>query len=129
METNMADENRRPYEVVDIPVCYGGEYGPDLDEVARKNHLSPLDVVKIHSGQDYLIYAIGFAPGSRMSEESRSKSQPLGERRPGCKYLPGPLESPGRKPASIPLKRRAAGKLSAGRRLFCFVPVPSRQRC
>ncbi|ACX66055.1 MULTISPECIES: 5-oxoprolinase subunit PxpB [Paenibacillus] len=63
MEANTADENRTPYEVVDIPVCYGGEFGPDLDEVARKNHLSPLDVVKIHSGQDYLIYAIGFAPG------------------------------------------------------------------
>ncbi|WP_127593628.1 5-oxoprolinase subunit PxpB [Paenibacillus lautus] len=63
MEEEAGGKDITKYEVVDIPVCYGGDYGPDLDEVAQKNHLSPMDVIRIHSGQDYLIYAIGFAPG------------------------------------------------------------------
>ena len=45
------------------PVCYGGEYGPDLEEVAEYHHLTPEEVVKIHTGGDYLVYMIGFAPG------------------------------------------------------------------
>ncbi|MCU6711229.1 5-oxoprolinase subunit PxpB [Paenibacillus sp. J5C_2022] len=49
--------------VVTIPVCYGGEYGPDLDEVARFNGLTPEEVIAIHSEPDYLVYMIGFAPG------------------------------------------------------------------
>lgn len=49
--------------IVEIPVCYGGDYGPDLEAVAGINGLTPKQVIEIHSGQNYLIYAIGFAPG------------------------------------------------------------------
>ncbi|MDF2680398.1 MAG: allophanate hydrolase subunit 1 [Brevibacillus sp.] len=49
--------------LVEIPVCYGGEFGPDLEEVARHNGLDPDEVVHIHSEQQYLVYMIGFAPG------------------------------------------------------------------
>ncbi|MFD0960208.1 5-oxoprolinase subunit PxpB [Paenibacillus chungangensis] len=49
--------------VVTIPVCYGGEYGPDLVEVAKHNGLTPEDVIAIHSQPSYLVYMIGFAPG------------------------------------------------------------------
>ncbi|NGZ77219.1 5-oxoprolinase subunit PxpB [Saccharibacillus alkalitolerans] len=49
--------------VVDIPVCYGGEHGPDLEEVAGHAGLTPEKVVEIHAGGDYLVYMIGFAPG------------------------------------------------------------------
>lgn len=49
--------------IIEIPVCYGGEFGPDLEAVAAVNGLKPKQVIEIHSGQDYLIYAIGFAPG------------------------------------------------------------------
>lgn len=48
---------------VEIPVCYGGELGPDLGEVARQNQLTEQEVIDIHAGGDYLIYMIGFAPG------------------------------------------------------------------
>ncbi|WNC17425.1 5-oxoprolinase subunit PxpB [Brevibacillus brevis] len=53
----------REPRLVEIPVCYGGEYGPDLEEVARHNGLAPDEVVRIHSEQKYLVYMIGFAPG------------------------------------------------------------------
>ena len=50
-------------EKVRIPVCYGGEFGPDLDYVAEYHHMTPDEVVKIHTSGDYLVYMIGFAPG------------------------------------------------------------------
>ena len=50
-------------EIVEIPVCYGGEYGPDLDFVAQHNGLLPEEVVAIHSGGTYLVYMLGFLPG------------------------------------------------------------------
>lgn len=49
--------------IVDIPVCYGGELGPDLEEVARINRLTTEEVVRIHTAGTYLVYMIGFAPG------------------------------------------------------------------
>jgi allophanate hydrolase subunit 1 len=48
---------------VDIPVCYGGEFGPDLDEVAELCGLTAVEVVALHAGGEYLAYMIGFAPG------------------------------------------------------------------
>jgi inhibitor of KinA len=48
---------------VEIPVCYGGTFGPDLEFVARVNNLSPEEVIAIHAGGTYLVYMIGFAPG------------------------------------------------------------------
>lgn len=48
---------------VNIPVCYGGEWGPDLDHVAAVNGLSPGEVIRIHSEGVYLVHMIGFAPG------------------------------------------------------------------
>ena len=50
-------------KTVEIPVCYGGEYGPDLTFVAEHNGLSPEEVVAIHSGGTYLVYMLGFLPG------------------------------------------------------------------
>lgn len=49
--------------VVYIPVCYGGEFGPDIDFVAQHNNLSVDEVIKIHTGTPYLVYMLGFTPG------------------------------------------------------------------
>jgi inhibitor of KinA len=49
-------------EVV-VPVCYGGEFGPDLPFVASHCDLSEDEVVRIHCEPAYLVYMIGFAPG------------------------------------------------------------------
>lgn len=48
---------------VDIPVIYGGEYGPDLDEVARHTGMTPQQVVECHSSTAYVVYFLGFQPG------------------------------------------------------------------
>lgn len=46
-----------------IPVLYGDEWGPDLEDVAEHNGLSPEEVISIHSGGQYLVYFLGFTPG------------------------------------------------------------------
>ena len=46
-----------------IPVCYGGEFGPDLADVASLAGLSAEEVIRRHSAPDYRIYMLGFLPG------------------------------------------------------------------
>ena len=48
---------------VEIPTLYGGEYGPDIGFVAENACISESEVIRIHSGADYLVYAMGFSPG------------------------------------------------------------------
>lgn len=48
---------------VEIPVCYGGEFGPDLEEVARIHRLQADEVIRLHSSRTYHAYFLGFAPG------------------------------------------------------------------
>lgn len=50
-------------KVFEIPVCYGGEYGPDIANIAEHAGLTEEEVIKIHSSRDYLIYMLGFLPG------------------------------------------------------------------
>lgn len=49
--------------VMEIPVLYGGDYGPDLGYVAEYNHMTPEEVIKRHTSAEYLIYMLGFTPG------------------------------------------------------------------
>ncbi len=48
---------------VEVPVCYGGDFGPDLDRVATQAKLFPEEVVKRHAKAEYRVHLIGFAPG------------------------------------------------------------------
>lgn len=50
-------------KVFEIPVCYGGEYGPDLENIASHAGITAEEVIQIHSSRDYLIYMLGFLPG------------------------------------------------------------------
>lgn len=48
---------------IEIPVAYGGAHGPDLADVAAHTGLTPAEVVRRHSGADYVVYLLGFLPG------------------------------------------------------------------
>jgi len=52
-----------PGPVVEIPVCYGGDFGPDLGLVASHAQLSAAEVIARHTQPEYLVYMVGFAPG------------------------------------------------------------------
>jgi KipI family sensor histidine kinase inhibitor len=52
-----------PGKLVDIPVRYGGEDGPDLDEVAALSGLPRGEVVERHAARTYRVFMLGFLPG------------------------------------------------------------------
>jgi len=54
------EEERR---CVEIPVCYGGEFGPDMKAIMTRSGLTEQGVIDLHSGQDYLVCMMGFIPG------------------------------------------------------------------
>ncbi len=56
-------ENTEAGEIWTLPVCYEGEYAPDLDEVAQRSKLSVNEVIQLHSSTVYDILFIGFLPG------------------------------------------------------------------
>ena len=62
-----------PSDVLEIPVLYGGEEGPDIEFVAEHNGKTVQEVIDIHTSTEYLIYMLGFTPGftylGGMSEE------------------------------------------------------------
>jgi inhibitor of KinA len=49
--------------LLDVPVCYGGDLGPDLADVAGGAGLSEQAVIALHSGTIYRVYMLGFSPG------------------------------------------------------------------
>ena len=60
---DLRDDALPASRLVEIPVCYGGELGPDLDDVATQHGMSSADVVELHASGDYLVYMVGFMPG------------------------------------------------------------------
>lgn len=93
--------------VVEIPVAYGGEFGPDLEYVAAYHGISMDEVIQIHSSNNCLVYMIGFAPGfpflGGMDERIATprKDSPRLAIAPGSVGIAGkqtgiyPLETPG----------------------------------
>jgi KipI family sensor histidine kinase inhibitor len=49
--------------IKEVPVLYGGAWGPDLAMVAQRNNLSAEEVVKLHTAETFLVYVVGFSPG------------------------------------------------------------------
>ena len=71
--------------IVEIPVCYGGAFGPDLAFVAQHAGLSLTEVIDRHTAPEYLVHLIGFAPGfpylggmdARLATPRRPQPRPL----------------------------------------------------
>ncbi|MGO1470162.1 MAG: 5-oxoprolinase subunit PxpB [Tissierella sp.] len=72
-ENDLKDSKESEITIIELPTVYGGEYGPDIDFVAKHNNLTRDQVIDIHSSRDYLVYMLGFTPGfsylGGMSEE------------------------------------------------------------
>jgi KipI family sensor histidine kinase inhibitor len=60
--TMQGDSTTAGREIV-LPVYYSTESGADLEHLAEQAELSIADVIALHSGTEYRVYAIGFAPG------------------------------------------------------------------
>ncbi len=58
------DSARGPQaRVVEIPVCYGGEFGPDLSDIAKHVRLDAQEFAARHAAAEYTVAMLGFAPG------------------------------------------------------------------
>jgi KipI family sensor histidine kinase inhibitor len=115
--------------LVEIPVAYGGEHGPDLGDVAAHTGLTPAEVVRRHSAGEYVVYLLGFLPGfafmgglrpnwPRPAAPSRARRCPRAR-----------SASAASRPASTRWCRRAAGSSSAAPRSRCSTRPPSRPPC
>ncbi|MGE8687765.1 MAG: 5-oxoprolinase subunit PxpB [Achromobacter sp.] len=56
----LASEGR----AIEIPACYGGEFGPDLEDVARHCGLGIEEAIELHSNIPVTLYAFFFSPGN-----------------------------------------------------------------
>ncbi len=63
LEERLEEIQIPPPDTVEIPVCYGEEFGPDIEFVAETHNLSVKEVIRLHSEPEYLIYMVGFTPG------------------------------------------------------------------
>jgi len=54
---------RESEDLLEIPVVYGGEYGPDLDELCCELGMSTDEFVALHTGGEYCVDMVGFTPG------------------------------------------------------------------
>ena len=63
LEEQLEEIQIPPPDTVEIPVCYGEEFGPDIEFVAETHNLSVKEVIQLHSDPEYLIYMVGFTPG------------------------------------------------------------------
>jgi inhibitor of KinA len=100
-----ASETLPEPRLVEVPVCYGGEYGPDLLDVASANRLTADDVISIHSSAGYLVYFLGFSPG--------------------FPYLGGMAESIATPRLAVPRPSVAAGSVAIGGRQTGIYPLVS----
>lgn len=72
-------------QIIEVPVCYGGDLGPDLAAVARHTGLTPAEVIVRHTAPTYLVHLLGFAPGfpylggldARLATPRRAVPRPL----------------------------------------------------
>ena len=54
---------RRKGKVIEIPVVYGGGFGPDMETIKKVSGMSQSEVIETHSSQDYRVCMMGFIPG------------------------------------------------------------------
>lgn len=126
----------RESDIITIPVCYGEDFGPDLEEVAGINDLTTDEVIRLHGSVTYLVHLIGFMPGFAylggmpQAIMAPRKAQPRPRVPAGAVGIAGlqtgiyPLQSPGgwQIIGQTPLKmfdtgRSEPGLLKAGDRL------------
>jgi KipI family sensor histidine kinase inhibitor len=63
IDSSYKSDSEKKGRVFLIPVCYEGEFAPDMADLCLHSGLTEEEVISIHTGRDYLIYMLGFLPG------------------------------------------------------------------
>ena len=109
--------------VVTIPVCYGGDYGPDLAFVAQHAGLTEGEVIRRHTAPRYRIYMLGFLPGFPYLGGLDPALFTPRLQNPRTAIPAGSVGIGGQQTASIRWLRRGAGSSSAARRCGSLPPT------
>ncbi len=120
-ETTATNEDQS--QTVDIPVCYGNEFGPDLQHVATHSCLSPEQVVAIHSGAEYLVHMLGFTPGFPYLGGMSSKIATPRRDSPRLKVPAGSVGIAGEQTGVYPLETPGGWQLIGRTPLALFRPA------
>jgi inhibitor of KinA len=94
---------QHPARLIEIPVCYGGSFGPDLEGIATRTKRSMEEIIALHSAAEYVVLQLGFAPGF-----------------PYLHGLPESLRFPRRE---TPRTRVAAGSVAIANGQSCIYPA------
>lgn len=60
---DMVMTKNKKTEIIEVPILYGGELGPELSVVAKAQGISEEELIKIHTSHLHYIYLLGFSPG------------------------------------------------------------------
>src|SRR2546428_10024129 len=60
---NLLPDHDGAGRLIELPVVYGGNAGPDLADVAKMSGLTTREAIELHSRRDYQVLMLGFAPG------------------------------------------------------------------
>lgn len=109
--------------VVKIPVVYGGDMGPDLEEVASFHGLTPSEVIAIHSSADYLVYMLGFAPGFPFMGGMDNRIATPRKETPRLAIPPGSVGIAGSQTGIYPLETPGGWQIIGRTPLDLFLPA------
>ena len=90
-------------KLIELPVYYHPDVGPDLEMVARNKGLTVAEVIAIHAGRDYTVCAIGFAPGFAFLADVDARIATPRHERPRAKVLTGSVGIADRQTAVYPM--------------------------
>jgi len=89
-------------KLIELPVYYNLEVGPDLEAVAEYGQMTTDQVIAIHSGKEYTVCAIGFAPGFAFLADVDERIATPRHERPRSKVVRGSVGIAGRQTAVYP---------------------------
>jgi KipI family sensor histidine kinase inhibitor len=90
-------------KLIELPVYYHPDVGPDLERVARNKGLTVAEVIAIHAGRDYTVCAIGFAPGFAFLADVDARIATPRHERPRAKVVAGSVGIADRQTAVYPM--------------------------
>ena len=90
-------------KLIELPVYYHPDVGPDLERVACNNGLTVEEVIAIHAGRDYTVCAIGFAPGFAFLADVDARIATPRHERPRAKVVKGSVGIADRQTAVYPM--------------------------
>jgi KipI family sensor histidine kinase inhibitor len=107
---------------MEIPVCYGEDYGPDLHDVAEMHGLTVAQAIELHASAIYVVYFLGFVPGfAYLGDVSKSLATPR-LARPRHRVPPGSVGIAGRQTGVYPVATPGGWRLLGRTPITMFRP-------